>query len=161
MSTWTYMTINGRGHSLTLVQSHSDSTFSNFFSWETAKPIEAKFYVEPQWNSVTKVCSNGLGHTTKMADMPIYDINMKNYSSLEPICRWPLKLVCSIGYSSTTNFVQKNDSGLTLTYFTARSNLVHYAFVWEKVKTMYFSETIVVYDVKVGRYSQLNEYMNL
>ena len=33
-----------------------------------------------------------------------------------------------------------DDPELTLTYFTARSNLVHYAFVWEKVKTMEFSE---------------------
>ena len=55
-----------------------------------------------------------------------------------------------------------NDApGLTLTYFTARSNLVPYAFVWEKVKTMDFSETIVVYHIKVGRCSQLNEYMKL
>ena len=46
---------------------------------------------------------------------------------------------------------------VTLTYFTARSNLVPYAFVWEKVKTMDFSETIVVYDIKFGRCSQLNE----
>ena len=45
-----------------------------------------------------------------------------------------------------------DDSGLTLTYFTARSNLVPYSFVWENGKTMDFSETIVVYDVKVGRY---------
>ena len=30
----------------------------------------------------------------------------------------------------------------------ARSNLVPYAFVWEKGKTMDFSETIVVYDLK-------------
>ena len=43
----------------------------------------------------------------------------------------------------------------------ARSNLVPYAFVWEKVKTMDFSETIVVYDIKVGRCSQLNVYMKL
>ena len=49
--------------------------------------------------------------------------------------------------------------GLTLTYFTARSNLVSCAFVWEKIKTMDFSETIVVYDIKVGRCSQLGEYM--
>ena len=41
--------------------------------------------------------------------------------------------------------------GLILTYFTARSNLLPYAFVWEKLKTMYFSETIVDYDIKVGR----------
>ena len=53
------------------------------------------------------------------------------------------------------------DPGLTLTYFMARSNLVPYVFVWEKGKTMDFSETIVVYDIKVGRCSQLNEYMKL
>ena len=38
---------------------------------------------------------------------------------------------------------------LTLTYFMARSDLVPYAFVWEKGKTMDFSETIVVYDLKL------------
>ena len=32
----------------------------------------------------------------------------------------------------------------------ARSNLVPYAFVWEKGKTMAFSETIVVYDLKLA-----------
>ena len=40
-----------------------------------------------------------------------------------------------------------------LDFLTARSNLVPYGFVWEKGKTMDFSETIVVYDVKVGRCS--------
>ena len=54
-----------------------------------------------------------------------------------------------------------DDPGMTLTYFTARLNLVPYAFVWEKVKLCIFSETIVVYDIKVGRCSQLNEYMQL
>ena len=44
-----------------------------------------------------------------------------------------------------------DDPGLTLTYFKAKSNLVPYAFVWEKGKIMDFSETIVVYDVKVDR----------
>ena len=43
-----------------------------------------------------------------------------------------------------------DDPRLTLTYFTARSNLVLYAFVWEKGKTMDFSETIVVYDLKLA-----------
>ena len=51
--------------------------------------------------------------------------------------------------------------GLIVTYYMARSNLVPYAFVWEKVKSMDFSETIVVYDIKVGRCSQLNEFMKL
>ena len=43
-----------------------------------------------------------------------------------------------------------DDPGLTMTNFTARSNLVPYAFILENDKTMDFSETIVVYDVKVG-----------
>ena len=43
-----------------------------------------------------------------------------------------------------------DDPGLTMTYFTARSNLVPCAFVWEKGKTMDFSETIVVYDLKLA-----------
>ena len=54
-----------------------------------------------------------------------------------------------------------DDPVLTLTYFTARSNSIPYAFVWEKGKTMDFPKTIVVYDIKVGRNSQLNVYMNL
>ena len=43
-----------------------------------------------------------------------------------------------------------NDTGLTLTYFTAGSNLVSYAFVWEEGKTIDFSETIVVHDLKLA-----------
>ena len=50
-----------------------------------------------------------------------------------------------------------DDPGLTLTYFTARSNLVPYAFVWEKGNIVDFSETIVVNDIKVGRFIHLNE----
>ena len=41
-----------------------------------------------------------------------------------------------------------DDPGLTLTYFTTRSNLVSYAFLWEKDKTMDFSKSIVVYDLQ-------------
>ena len=58
-------------------------------------------------------------------------------------------------------FCSNDDPGLILTHFTARSNLVPYSFVWQKVKTMDFSETIVVYDIKVGRCNQLNNYMKL
>ena len=63
---------------------------------------------------------------------------------------WPIQ-----GYSMGRPSIYKN----FLTYFMARSDLVPYAFVWEKIKTMDFSETIVVYDIKVGRCSQLGEYV--
>ena len=36
--------------------------------------MEAKFHMEPPWDRGTKVCSNGLGHMTKMAIMPIYSM---------------------------------------------------------------------------------------
>ena len=82
------MNTKGQGNSLTLVQGHSDSTFSNFLSLETAWPIEAKFHVEPPWDGRKNIYSNGPGCNTNMAVMPIYR-----------------KLVCYIGYSSTTKFI--------------------------------------------------------
>ena len=50
---------------------------------------------------------------------------------------------------------------MTLTYIAARSNLVTLAFLWEKVKTVDFSETIVDSDLKVGRGRHLIEYMKV
>ena len=64
-----------QGHSLTLVQGHSDSTFSNLF-FLTAKPIEAKFHMEPPWDGGMKLNSNGICLVTKMAAMPIYRKNL-------------------------------------------------------------------------------------
>ena len=43
-------------------------------------------------------------------------------------------------YQDCSNY----DPGLTLTHFTPRSNLVTQAFVWEKVKIIYFLKTITV-----------------
>ena len=54
------------------------STFSNIFSSETTGSVEAKLHMESPWDGGTKVCSNGLGHMTKMAAMPIYGKNLKN-----------------------------------------------------------------------------------
>ena len=54
------------------------STFSNIFSSETTGPIEAKFHVESPLEGGTKVYSNGPGHMTKIATMPIYGKTLKN-----------------------------------------------------------------------------------
>ena len=56
----------------------------NIFSSETTGPIEAKFHMESP-------CSNGPGHMTKMAAMPIYGKKLKKSSSLEPK-GWCIKL---------------------------------------------------------------------
>ena len=47
-------------------------TTSNFFSLETARTIEAKFYVEPPWDEGMKGSTNGLCDMTSMDAMPIY-----------------------------------------------------------------------------------------
>ena len=72
MSTWRFMTTKGQGHSLTFVQGHSDSTFSNVFSKTNTRPLEAEFYMEPPWDVRMKNCSNVPGHMTKVASRPIY-----------------------------------------------------------------------------------------
>ena len=73
---------------------------SNIFFSETARPIKAKFYVEPAWVGRTKFCSRHLGHVTKMAAMPIYSKTPSKFSSPEPAGRFPRNLVCSIRDSS-------------------------------------------------------------
>ena len=60
------------------------STFSNIFFSETTGPIEAKFHMEPPWDGGTKVYSNGSGHMTKVAAMPVYGKNLQKSSSPEP-----------------------------------------------------------------------------
>ena len=47
----------------------------NLFSLEAAELIEAKFHLYPPWDGGTKVCSNGTGHITNMAAMPICSKN--------------------------------------------------------------------------------------
>ena len=46
-----------------------------------------------------------------------------------------------------------------MTYFTARSNLVPFVYVWENAEAVDFQETIEACEVKVGTYIQINEYM--
>ena len=58
--------------------------YVNIFSSETTGPIEAKFHMETPWDEGTKVCSNGPGHMTKMAVIPIYGKNFQKCSSPEP-----------------------------------------------------------------------------
>ena len=98
------------------------STFSNIFSSETTRPIEANFHAEPPSDKGTKV--NGSGHMTKIVAMPLYGQNLANRNQkaddIDGMKHWALKYyqVCS-----------NDDPGLTLTYFMGRTNLVPYAFV--------------------------------
>ena len=55
-----------------------------------------------------------------------------------------------------------DDIGLTMTYFTARSNFVTQAFLQEKSeKKWIFSRTIAACDLKVGGCRQIIEFMKV
>ena len=88
---------------------------------------------------------------TKMAAMPIYGRNDLKISFSGPVRLISTKLgMLHRGLKPTIAF-SNDDPRVTLTYYTARSNLVTEAFLWVKVKTVDFSETIAACDLKVGR----------
>ena len=126
------------------------------FSLETARQVETKFHVRPPWDRGMKIYSNGPGHLTSVDAMPIYCKNLKKSSSQEQKGQWPRILVCSIGYSSTNKFVQLMTLGCPWPILR-HGQIWFYAFVWEKD----FPEFFLVYDIKIGRCSQLNKNMNL
>ena len=97
---------------------------SNIFFSETAWPILAKFYVEPPWVGGTKVCSRHLGHMTKMAATPIYGKNPSKIFFSRTGRRTSMKLGMYYRGLQPIIVCSNDDPGLTLTYFTARSNLV-------------------------------------
>ena len=122
-----------------LVQGHSVSTFSNFFSLETAVPVETKFHLEPPCDEGAKDCSNGPGHLSNMAAMPIYVKTLKIFSGTKrPMT---LKLCMQHWVFEYYQFCSNDGTGMILTYFTAKSNLVPFAFIWGIRKRMDFSET--------------------
>ena len=53
------------------------STISNDFSSETTGPTATKFHRQPPGPLGQKTCSNGPGHVTNMAAMPLYGKNLK------------------------------------------------------------------------------------
>ena len=82
---------------------------------------------------------------------------MKNSSSLEPNGWWLESLYAALG-TWVLQCLFKWWPWIHLDLFYGK---VKFGPLWETVKTMDFSETIVVYDIKAGRSSQLNEYMKL
>ena len=101
-----------------------------------------------------KVYSNGPGHMIKMATIPIIYGKMLKRPMI-------LKLGMQHRVLEYYQVCSNDDPGLTMTYFTARSNLVPYAFVWEKSKTMDFSETVVVYVLYVLEHNKYQIFLCL
>ena len=136
------MNSEGQDHSLTLVKGQSDSTFSNFFSLETAWPNEARFHVEPPWDRGTKVYSNGPGCKINTAAMPIYGKNLKKIFFSGTKRPMTMKLGMQRRVLKYYQVCLNDDPGLTLIYFKARSNLVPYVLYGEKVKQWIFQKLL-------------------
>ena len=83
--------------------------------------------MEPFWEGRT----NGPGHMTKMAAMPIYMVKIFKYLILQNQKSYDLEIL-HVGFGHKLYKVYINDDpGLTLTYFTARSNWVTCKLNWE------------------------------
>ena len=116
--------------------------------------------MEPPLDGETQIWSNGLVHMIKMAAMPIYGKNSKSH------LLWNQKVDDLESWYAA--FGTRVLSSLFKWWTCYDLDLVHGkvkfgpCFCMEKkVKQWIFTETIVVCDIKVGRCSQLNEYMNL
>ena len=87
--------------------------------------------MEPQWDGGMKVCSNDPGHMTKMAAMPIYGKNPEKNLFSKTSRPMTYELGIQHQWLRPYKIYSDDDTGLTLTYFTARSTLFPNAFVWE------------------------------
>ena len=79
-----------------------------------------------------KVSTNGLCHMTKMAAMPIYGKKpLKILFSGTKQKADDLKLGMRHWLLEYYQICSNDDPGLTMTYFTARSNLVSFVLIWK------------------------------
>ena len=100
--------------------------------------------MEPPWDGGTS--SNRLGHITKMADTPIIGKSLKTLllrnQMANDLANW---YVASGAWVLPSLFKWLPWVDLDLFY-----GKVEFDFVWEKGKAIIFSETIVVYDLKLA-----------
>ena len=84
-----------------------------------------------------KICSNVLGHMTKMASRPIYGKHLQKspfFGTKRPIT---LKLGIQHRILRYYQMCSNDDTGLTLTIFMTWSNLLPNAYAWVKAYTAY------------------------
>ena len=118
------MSVKGQDHSLNLVKGHSDFKVNTFFSQKQVGRFGPKIHMKAEVRMGMIIYTNELGHLTNMAAMPIYSKNLKKIFFSRSNRPMILKLgmlhcLCEY-YQGCSDY----DPGLTLTYFTSRSNLV-------------------------------------
>ena len=96
-----------------------------------------------------KIQQHNAGHMTKMAAMPIYGKTLKSFfrGTTGPI--W-MKLCMTHQRRKPFIVCPNYYSGLTLTYFSARSNFATWAFILENETMMDSLEIIASSDIEFG-----------
>ena len=104
-----------------------------------------------------KMHQHNAGHMTTMAAMPIYGRN--TLKIFFPGTTGPILMKLCMKHQRPKLFIiyTNFDPGLTLTYFTARSNFATWALSWENVTMMDSLEIFASCDLEFGLYSKLNE----
>ena len=102
-------------------------------------PIEAKFHVEPQWNLGTKICSNGPGHMTKLATMPIYSKKHEKFFFSKTKRLMTLKACMQHQVLKCYQVYSNGDSGLTLTCFAVTDHFAHFPLCPESFRPSRFA----------------------
>ena len=133
---------------------------SNRIFWKTSVPFWTKFCMKAFRYMEMKIWWYDAGHMTKMATTPIYG---KSPSKIFSGTDRPISRKLGMQHQGLLQIIvcSNDDPGVILTYFTARSNLLTYAFLLEKVKTVDFSETIAASDLKGSRSRHIIEYMKI
>ena len=97
-----------------------------------------------------KIHQHFAGHMIKMAAMPIYGKNTLKIFFPGTTGQFLMKLCMKHQKPKPFIIYANYDPGLTLTYFTARSNFATYAFTWENVTMMDSLEIIASCDLEFG-----------
>ena len=87
-----------------------------------------------------KICLHDDGHMTKITAMPIDDKNHSKIFLSDNVGPISMKLGMKQRRLLPIIFYINDDHGLTMTYFTSRSNFVTKAFLQEKVKKWIFQK---------------------
>ena len=126
-----YKSIESQGHSLTLGQGHSDFKIQTCFSQKPLGHLKPNFVWKLVGERKWKFILISLVTWPRWLPWQYMVKTLQKSSYLEPVGRLPWNLVCSIGDSGPIIISSNDDSGLALTYFMPRSNLITYAFVWK------------------------------
>ena len=103
---WTYVSIEGQGHFLTLAQGHLHTKLKTCFSQKPLSQSKPIFICKLSGTRKLKFIGMMLVTWPKWLPCPHMVKTLQKSSSLEPVDRFPWNLVCSIDDSCPSRFVQ-------------------------------------------------------